>query len=31
VWEIPERMIEEPAPASDVKWGETLGAFGTTK
>jgi alginate O-acetyltransferase complex protein AlgJ len=24
VWEIPERMIEEPAPDSDVRWAEAL-------
>jgi alginate O-acetyltransferase complex protein AlgJ len=26
VWEIPERMIEEPLAASDEHWAETLGA-----
>lgn len=26
VWEIPERMIEEPVPASDTQWAEALGA-----
>jgi alginate O-acetyltransferase complex protein AlgJ len=25
VWEIPERMIEEPVPDSDARWVETLG------
>jgi alginate O-acetyltransferase complex protein AlgJ len=28
VWEIPERMIEEPVPASDEHWAQTLQQFG---
>jgi alginate O-acetyltransferase complex protein AlgJ len=31
VWEIPERMIEEPASAADQHWAETLGTTNTVK
>jgi alginate O-acetyltransferase complex protein AlgJ len=31
VWEIPERMIEEPVPASDEHWAQTLGLQQTGK
>jgi alginate O-acetyltransferase complex protein AlgJ len=31
VWEIPERMIEEPASAADLHWAETLAAVKSVK
>jgi alginate O-acetyltransferase complex protein AlgJ len=31
VWEIPERMIEEPVSASDAQWAATLGSDSTVK
>jgi alginate O-acetyltransferase complex protein AlgJ len=31
VWEIPERMIEEPVSASDAQWAATLGSSNTVK
>ncbi|HZK89338.1 MAG TPA: hypothetical protein VFC56_04245 [Stellaceae bacterium] len=31
VWEVPERMIEEPVPASDQRWAEALGAGNSVK
>lgn len=31
VWEIPERMIEEPVPATDEHWAQTLGLQQTGK